>query len=102
MAPSQSTKSWPFRSYDLNPGRERIIKLITVIVTAGLSFNLIITCKNLYLLKLKKEDLAQYKSYYKEDWPEIRMGERNLSKYKYIVNYYHDIILFNRTSSVNY
>ena len=51
---------------------------------------------------LTMEDLAQYKSYYKEDWPEIRMGERNLSKYKYIVNYYHDIILFNRTSSVNY
>ena len=45
----------------LNPRREKVIKLITVIVTAGLSFNLIITCKNLYLLKLKKEDLAQYK-----------------------------------------
>ena len=44
------------------------------------------------------EELA----YYNEDLPEIRMGERNLSKYKYIVLSFHDIILFNRTSSVNY
>ena len=44
------------------------------------------------------EELA----YYKEDLPEIRMGERNLLKYKYIVFDDLDIILFNRTSSVNY
>ena len=35
------------------------------------------------------EELA----YYKEDFPEIRMGERNLLKYKYIVFDDLDIIL---------
>ena len=54
------------------------------------------------LYGITMEDIAQYKSYYKEDLPEIRMGERNLSKYKYIVFDDLDIILFNRTSSVNY
>ena len=58
-----------------------------------------IVCEN---YRLTMEDLVKYKSLYKEDWPEIRMGERNLSKYKYIVGYGNDIILFNRTSSVNY
>ena len=54
------------------------------------------------LYGITMEDIAQYKSYYKEDLPEIRMGERNLSKYKYIVLSFRSIILFNRTSSVNY
>ena len=58
-----------------------------------------IVCEN---YRLTMEDLVKYKSLYKEDWPEIRIGERNLSKYKYIVGYGNDIILFNRTSSVNY
>lgn len=44
----------------------------------------------------------EYLAQHKEGWPEIGMAERNLSKYKYIVNCKPYIILFNRTSSVNY
>ena len=54
-----------------------------------------IVCEN---NNLTMEELVKNKSRY----PEIRMCERNLSKYKYIVNYYYYIILFNRTSSENY
>ena len=44
----------------------------------------------------------EYLAQHKEDWHMIGMAERNLSKYKYIVNCKPNIILFNRTSSVNY
>ena len=59
-------------------------------------------CPILTPIKEEKVEQKGYLVQHKEDWPEIRMGERNLSKYKYIVNYYRNIILFNRTSSVNY
>ena len=44
----------------------------------------------------------EYLAQHKEDWHMIGLAERNLSKYKYIVNCKPNIILFNRTSSVNY
>ena len=44
----------------------------------------------------------EYLAQHKDGWPEIGMGERNLSKYKYIVNFKPYIVLFNRKSSVNY
>lgn len=44
----------------------------------------------------------EYLAQHKEGWPEIGMAERNLSKYKYIMNLKPHIILFNRKSSVNY
>ena len=44
----------------------------------------------------------EYIAQHKEDWHMIGIAERNLSKYKYIVNCKPNIILFNRTSSVNY
>ena len=43
-----------------------------------------------------------YLAQHKEDWHMIGLAERNLSKYKYIVNCKPYIILFNRKSSVNY
>ena len=62
-----------------------------------------LTKETLYQIVCEKYDFPmEYLVQHKEDLPEIRMGERNLSKYKYIVNYYRNIILFNRTSSVNY
>lgn len=62
-----------------------------------------LTKETLYQIVCEEYNLTmEYLVKDKEDWPEIRMGERNLSKYKYIVNYNHEIILFNRTSSVNY
>lgn len=44
----------------------------------------------------------EYLAQHKDGWPEIGMGERNLSKYKYIMSLRPYIILFNRKSSVNY
>lgn len=62
-----------------------------------------LTKETLYQIVCERYDFPmEYLVQHKEDWPVIRMGERNLSKYKYIVLSYHDIILFNRTSSVNY
>lgn len=62
-----------------------------------------LTKETLYQIVCEIYDFPmEYLVQHKEDWPEIRMGERNLSKYKYIVNYDRTIILFNRTSSVNY
>ena len=62
-----------------------------------------LTKETLYQIVCERYDFPmEYLVQHKEDWPEIRMGERNLSKYKYIVNYDRTIILFNRTSSVNY
>ena len=45
---------------------------------------------------------SEYLAQHKEDWHMIGLAERNLSKYKYIVNLGPYIILFNRKSSVNY
>lgn len=39
----------------------KVIDIITVIVTFFLVFNLLIRCKNYYLLSMKKEDMAQFK-----------------------------------------
>ena len=62
-----------------------------------------LTKETLYQIVCERYDFPmEYLVQHKEDWPEIRMGERNLSKYKYIVLDYNMIILFNRTSSVNY
>ena len=62
-----------------------------------------LTKETLYQIVCERYDMTMEElAYYKEDFPEIRMGERNLLKYKYIVLDYPYIILFNRTSSVNY
>ena len=62
-----------------------------------------LTKETLYQIVCERYDFPmEYLVQHKEDWPEIRMGERNLLKYKYIVLDYPYIILFNRTSSVNY
>lgn len=62
-----------------------------------------LTKETLYQIVCEIYDFPmEYLVQHKEDWPEIRMGERNLSKYKYIVLSFRSIILFNRTSSVNY
>ena len=62
-----------------------------------------LTKETLYQIVCERHHITMEElAYYKEDFPEIRMGERNLLKYKYIVFDDLDIILFNRTSSVNY
>ena len=62
-----------------------------------------LTKETLYQIVCERYNMTMEElAYYKEDFPEIRMGERNLLKYKYIVFDDLDIILFNRTSSVNY
>ena len=61
-----------------------------------------LTKETLYQIVCERHHITMEElAYYKEDFPEIRMGERNLLKYKYIVFDDLDIILFNRTSSVN-
>ena len=45
----------------LKPDRYKIIQLISVVAFVVLTANLLIMCKNLYLVGQKKEDLAQYK-----------------------------------------